>query len=302
MKTSILTSAAALALAAGTTFTSTAASVGTIGVTYTAAIATNDAAINVAVVSVVYIPSSSNIFLNGGAINIDGLGKVTGLASIRITGGVAGADDNTFYGDFQTTISGKVSSKGGTTTVQLSMKGTGYTATNSNPTLPIVSSNAQSASVSLTFVGSFDNTVASGTVPIPGTLSGTVKSSLFKGKGSGVFTDDTATEDVFTTTLGLDTGMSVQIIQIGNKIYAGTSSSSTCGFEGSGTTSSKGFTLNFKGVGGETGSTLKMKGPTSPMLIDSTIVPNAPSTNITVTGKVYGQTVNVTGAKASLSP
>jgi hypothetical protein len=316
MKVSIL---ALSVLVGGAVFASAAASKLAIASTSEVIVSNN---VPLTWVNVDTIPSSptepafltaSNVANRAAFVNTDGGGKITGVLNLeRAWFGSAGSNGApaAAISSFFATVSGKVSaSKPGQPTIQLAIKGTGYTV----PTTSFFLTNppaatAGAATLSLQFKStalpvpntfSFTNVVGGSNVvttitnnwSIAGTLTGSFKSGI-----TGI-ADNKKINEAATLVVGYnsETEIELVIVSLGSKF--GVIVPTFDGASGTGSVNKNGFSLNLKGQGGGS-SSVQVKGTVglvpTPFFVSGTTNPISITTVsgfTSIKGKLQGQAI-----------
>jgi hypothetical protein len=326
MKKIVVSSLALLAIAASTMVASSASSAGSVGATYDESITWPTGPTLISVDNgfpLLSLSTTTNIDIEA-EVSTDGSGKIEGVAYVRILHGggstnvteeiVTNSDNTTTtnfttnvatgtgFSDFIVDVTGKITSKKAATAVTLTLKGSGYSSSNTAPDFFTVEANAKPATLSLTFNGT-------GGAVSNDTITGTVKGSInpgLKGINNGKSLKISEDATLAVSSFGLS-NLFLEIVQIGNKFSSADFVGEGGGgiFSGKGSSNNKGtFTSTHKGVGQAHGANFKLSGTTGPLNIAfgdvTNNVPNAPLSDIELKGKLIGQTVDVTGGTATL--
>jgi hypothetical protein len=238
------------------------------------------------------------------------------------------------YEDFIVDIAGSFGSSSSNTTLTLTIKGNGYMVgtTNADGTItPSDRSNAFPAAVSLKFSGRnpLTNTITSIVVTNPDTsiVTNTFSSSVIHGILKGTISSKlkiinagkpipvSVTNDVPVTFLGLSDLTLNNVVQFGEQIAATGSldfmvqDGSPLSLQCSGNNSRQRgpiINLNMATTGNDAGATFVVTGDKGAVPIQTesgtAIVPSGLATNITLNGKVFGQTIKARGGTASFPP
>ena len=217
----------------------------------------------------------------------DGSGKIVGAGMVYI-------DFNTNFipfSAFTADVSGKIGNKGSATTVSVTVKGTGYTASGDGT--------GQPASYSVKFTGKpgpNPNTNSSQKVIIVGTGSVSIKGTTPLGAKSA--TIKSLPMVINSSSLSF-VNIEADVLQTLKSITSGKQQLFGNSFTGTGTVNTKGYTANVKGVGAEKGNTLTVTGSmglytnTIQVGTSSVVVPFTAPTSATITkGKIQGQSVS----------
>jgi hypothetical protein len=241
-----------------------------------------------------------------GSVSTDGAGKIDGATTLRFI--FNDASSNVLaIADLVTTVSGNIAVKGSTTptpTATIQLKGNGTSIDSAGV--------IGTASLSLKFVGSPTNRTATGSVPLKGTFSGTVKVGLASiNNGKPLKVDTTTTGSVGA--LAESVGFFGRVVQSSSKLFiVGNDPDQPVPLTGTGSVNTKkgSYTANLKGFGFAKGASLSLTGATA----DKTNVwfqfgTNAPvqvtigvPATASAKGKLLGQTVNADGGVATLAP
>jgi hypothetical protein len=329
MKKMTVSLLALTALVGGTMLASAAAKPGDTGATYFERIDFSASSNSVApsLIEFVDVPKPqvhTNFTVLSRSLDVDTAGKIEGVAIIRyssiesvttteiVTNGdnttttnTSTVDTVTGFSDFMCDISGKINNKKTDTAVQMSIKGNGYSSSNSSPDFATVSANVKPAKLSLNFSGTIPTASISSTSTITGTLNGSLSpglKSINNGKAIS-FKKEAATVDFEAFTFN---NLDIDVVQVGSKLY---SAEEDFELTGKGSTTTKNtFSINYKGFGRSRGANLKLSGTTGDLVIgtDSTgtnniVVPNAPLSGIEAKGKIIGQNIDATGGTATFN-
>jgi len=304
----------ALAVVAGGAIGASAASTSE-GVTFQAAIRfASNAPLSFISVSDVALGAVSLAISNAnfaGVVDTDASGKIEGSGFTRllfapyiiVINTNAPASTNRLasgVGDYNTTVTGKVSTKNNLPNVQETVKGTGYSSSPTNAVLVTGNDgtyvffrnvNSSSSSFNVNFTG--NAAVISSNATLVGNYKGTIKPGKTINNGKTIQVNEGALLDVDPNNL---TQIDLQIVKFGNKFWANVLDAN---INGSGNISGSGkATANFKGFGREAGDSFKLTGQQGNVII---IVVGATNTvaflnTVDLSGKLNGQTVSATGA------
>jgi hypothetical protein len=237
----------------------------------------------------------TNSSFQAGFIDTDSGGKIAGVGNVVKY--YYGASNNVVaIGSWYTTVKGKISaSKMAIANVNMSIKGDGYSAPNTNPVIifPAQKSDGFPGKLSVNFTAKNVTAVSNNfAYHILGNLKGTVTPAVQGAKAEKV---DQAADLVVGR--NARTELDMRVIVSGNKLAAilyGTDATGTANIGKGGT-----YTLNLKPVGGGS-SSLQLKGQTA-IVVQPGNTNNAVTTISTadVKGKIQGQAVETTGFKFS---
>src|SRR5262245_17715922 len=216
-----------------------------------------------------------------GLVDTDGSGKIEGSGFTRLLFPplVLVINTNTSttnllatgVGDYNTTVSGKITTKNNLPSVQASVKGTGYSAVPTNVivvggNVVFFRSSANNSSFNVNFTGNSALVIiTNGGIPtfnVAGNYKGNIKPGKNVGNGKNIKVDETAILPVDRVQV---TDINLQVVKLGNKFWANTIGRN---FNGSGNISGSGkATANFKGLGSEKGSSFKLTGQQGNVII-----------------------------------
>ena len=254
-----------------------------------------------------------------GVVDTDGSGKIQGSGFTRLlfapyvivistNGGVTNVlRTGTGVGDYNTTVSGKISTKNNLPNVQESVKGTGYSSARGTNVVAVDGSDgsyvfftdpsAASSSFNVNFTGNAALVIVTNGGVQSYNLAGNYKGSVKPGKnvnnGKSIQVNEAALLEVDRS---LITDIDLQVVKFGSKFWANVIDEN---FNGSGNISGSGkATANFKGFGFQNGDSFKLTGQQGNIII---IIGGKTNTvaflgSVDISGKFNGQTVSATGA------
>ena len=254
-----------------------------------------------------------------GVIDTDGSGKIEGSGFQRIVFGPfkividtnAPGSTNILasgVGDYNVSVSGKVSTKNNLPNVQESLKGTGYASVPTNVVAVIgddgsyaffFGKSSSSSSFNVTFTGNAAAVlVTNGVIDhvgVTGNLKGSVKPGKSINNGKSISVNEASVLPVDLIKL---TEIPLQVVKLDNKIWANVIGANING-SGSINNGNGSLTANFKGFGSDKGASLKVTGTKGDVIIitgggTTNTVAFVNSANLS--GKIEGQTVSATGA------
>jgi hypothetical protein len=224
--------------------------------------------------------------LSNSSVAVDGKGKITGFAIMLITNLDATA---TIVAD----VSGSMGVKGTSTTVQMSVKGTGWART-------LGGTSTGAASLNLKFTGTGTTL---GSPHFGGTASGSFKTGI-KGIANATIKNADAVIDSDHTEYGnvIENCNLSMALMPKSAVIAGCIEWNGDGFHdywfGTAKGTATGFTMNLKGLGPATGAKLVLKGNISDGAGGSQVL-----SNMSATGTYMGQKINATsGGGGELTP